>query len=75
MGELQKSYWINVIILITKKVFFNAKKEMAIPRLVCIKRQVKLLFSYERLKYGLRSREDSFEKRWGIMVDYQDELK
>ena len=54
-------------------MIFDAKKDLAIPSILCIKRQVKLLFNYERLKYQLRNREDTFEKRWGNMIEYYEE--
>ena len=65
LGELQKSHWINAIILTAKKTIFNAKIDK--------KRSVKLIFNYERRKFRLRGREDSFEKRWGLMIEYYNE--
>ena len=46
---------------------------MSIHNLECVKRNVKILFNYERIKYRLRRREDNFEKRWGMMIEYHDE--
>ena len=73
LGELQKSHWLNANILVAKKTIFNAKIDMSLPNIHCIKNGVKVLFNYERLKYTLRGREDIFEKRWGMMIYYYDE--
>ena len=35
LGENKKSFWINAIILITKKVIFNAKLNCKIPNIFC----------------------------------------
>ena len=34
-----------------------------------VKRNVKLLFNYERLKYKLRGKEGLFEKMWGLSIE------
>ena len=54
LGELQKSHWLNAIILIAKKTIFNAKIDMSLPNIYCFNFQngVKVLFNYERLKYS-----------------------
>ena len=57
------SHWLNAIILIAKKTMFNAKIDMSSPNMDCIKRGVKLLFNYERLKYIPRGRDDTFERK------------
>ena len=73
LGELQKSHWLNAIILITKKTIFNARTNSTCPRFEGVKRQVKNLYDYERHKYTLMEREDKFEKSWGMLLDYYDE--
>ena len=69
MGDLQKSHWINALILNARKIIFNAKIDMSTPSKECVKRNVKLLFHYERLTFRLRGREDNFEKRWELMIE------
>ena len=73
LGELYKAHWINAIILITKKVIFNARTNINIPTLDSIKIQVKNLYKYEKYKYTLCDREDKLEQRWGILLDYFEE--
>ena len=73
LGELHKAHWINAIILITKKVIFNARTGTTIPTVDSIKIQVKNLYKYEKYKYTLCDREDKLEQRWGILLDYFEE--
>ena len=51
LGELQKAHWINAIILITKKVIFNARTGITIPTIDSIKNQVKNLYKFEKLHF------------------------
>ena len=53
LGELHKAHWINAIILITKKVIFNARTGITIPTFDSIKNQVKNIYKYEKYKYTL----------------------
>ena len=66
LGENQKSYWINVVILITKKVIFNAKLNGKVPNLFSVKYQTRILYNHEELKFSLIQKNDLFQKRWGI---------
>ena len=73
LGELQKSFWINAIILITKKTIFNARINETIPNFESIKSQVKNLYIYKRNKYILIEREDKLEQRWGVLMEHYEE--
>ena len=73
LGELQKSFWLNAIILITKKTIFNARKNDTIPKLESIKTQVKNLYIYEKIKYTLLERMDKLEQRWGMLLEHYEE--
>ena len=73
LGEYQKSYWINIVILMTKKVIFNAKLDCKKPRLFSVKYGIKIVYKHEQLKARLSHRNTLFEKRWGILRDYMDE--
>ena len=73
LGELNKSHWLNAIVLITKKTIFNAKINMTSPDMYCIRNGVKTLFEYEKLKFTLLDRYDILEKRWGMMLEYFEE--
>ena len=70
LGESQKSYWINVVILITKKVIFNAKLNGKVPNLFSVKYQTKTLYNHEELKFSLIHKNDFFQKRWGMLIDH-----
>ena len=51
LGELHKSYWINMVILITKKVIFNAKMDGKLPTIFSVKYNTK--FVYNHKNFGL----------------------
>ena len=73
LGELQKSFWLNAIILITEKPIFNARINETMPFLESIKTQVKNLYIYEKNKYTLMERMDKLEQRWGMLLEYYEE--
>ena len=73
LGELQKSFWINAIILITKKTIFNARINDTIPKFESIQTQVKNLYIYEKNKYTLLERIDKLEQRWGMLLEHYEE--
>ena len=75
LGENQKSYWINAIIVITKKVIFNAKLSSKVPNIYSVKHQTKSLYTYEELKFSLIQRNDNFERRWGLLINYFEEQR
>ena len=73
LGEYQKSYWINVVLLMTKKVIFNAKLDGKKPRLFSVKYGTKIVYKHEQLKSRLLHKNTQFEQRWGILSDYLEE--
>ena len=46
---------------------------MALPNILCIENGVKTLLDYEKLKFSSLDRNDIFEKRWGVMLEYYEE--
>ena len=70
LGECQKSYWINIVILITKKVIFNAKLNGKVPNLFSVKYHTRILYNHEELKFRLIQKNDLFQRRWGMMIDH-----
>ena len=75
LGENKKSFWINAIILITKKVIFNAKLNCKTPSIFSVKFQTRALFNHEELKYNILQRNENFVKRWGLLIDYFEETE
>ena len=75
LGENKKSFWINAIILITKKVIFNAKLNCKTPSIFSVKFQTRALFNQEELKYNILQRNENFVKRWGLLIDYFEETE
>ena len=50
LGEIDKANWLNVVLRNIMKVIFNAKIEGNSPSLEAVKRNVQLMFNYERLR-------------------------
>ena len=65
LGELDKAYWINMIILNTKKTIFLSKLQNSIPSLFKVKLFTKNMYDYEELKYTLQDKVMVFEKKMG----------
>ena len=49
LGDTQMAYWLNAVLLNTKKVVFINAREL--PSLEVVKRNGRLMFDYVRLKY------------------------
>ena len=73
LGVNEKSYWVNMVLLITKKVIFNAKIAGKVPNIFSVKYNLKTTYTNELLKSKLTHKEYIFEKRWGILMDYMEE--
>ena len=69
LGEFDCSYWVNAIILNTKKCIFIAKIKEIKPTLSYIKSIVKNMHSYEKFSFQLKDKERVFTQRWGIYTD------
>ena len=65
LGELDRAYWINIIIL-------NTKLQNSTPSLFKVKMFTRNSYNYEELKYTMQDKENVFEKRWGILSDYYE---
>ena len=69
MGYFNYSYWVNAIILNTKKCIFIAKIREVTPTLSYVKYSVKNMHSYEKFSFQLKDKERIFIQRWGIYTD------
>ena len=74
LGEIDKAYWINIIILNTKKAIFLSKLQNSIPSLFKVKLFTKNLYDYEELKYTLLDKVNIFEKKWGMLTEYYENI-
>ena len=70
IGDFDCSYWINAIILNTKKCIFVSKVKEIKPTLSYIKSTVKNMHSYEKFSFQLKDKERAFLQRWGIYTEY-----
>ena len=69
LGDFDCSYWVNAIILNTKKCIFIAKVKEIKPTLSYIKSTVKNMHSYEKFSFQLKDKERVFIQRWGIFTE------
>ena len=74
LGELDKAYWINIIILNTKKAIFLSKLQNSIPSLFKVKLFTKNMYDYEELKYTLQDKVNIFDKKWGMLTEYYESI-
>ena len=70
LGDFDCSYWVNAIILNTKKCIFVSKVKEIKPTLSYIKSTVKNMHSYEKFSFQLKDKERAFMQRWGIYTEY-----
>ena len=60
---------------VSYKKTFSMQKQTSSPNIECVKRQVKLLYNHEKTKiHSIWEKEDKFEKRRGMLIDYYDEI-
>ena len=71
-GDIQKAFLIKPVLLNTKKVIFNANIEGKTPNIEVVKRNIQLMFNYERLEYRLRGRETVQEKMGLLIGHFED---
>ena len=50
IGELEKSVCINTVILLTKKIIYNAMKENKQPHILAIKNETKNFYFQEKYR-------------------------
>ena len=74
LGGVDKAYWINIIILNTKKAIFLSKLQNSIPSLFKVKLSTKNLYDYEELKYTLLDKVNIFEKKLGMLTEYYENM-
>ena len=71
-GELNGSYWVNAIILNTKKCIFLAKIRETKPSLFHIKASARYMHNYEKFSFQMKNKEHIFTRRWGIYTNNLD---
>ena len=71
-GELDEAYWVNAIILNTKKCIFSAKIRETKPSLSQVKANVTLIHNYEKFSFQMKNKEYIFTRRWGVYTEHLD---
>ena len=56
MGELEKSVSISTIILLTKKVIYNAMKEVEYPHILAVKNETKNFYFQEKYRLSIKGK-------------------
>ena len=67
MGELEKSVCINTIILLTKKVIYNAMKEVKHPHILAIKNETKNFYFQEKYRLCVKGKRHIFERKFFVI--------
>ena len=68
LGDHRCSYWVNTIIMITKRTISHAKNAVTIPNIYSVKNNVFEIHSHGTYKFSLIDKEDILEKRWSMHV-------
>ena len=68
LGDHRCSYWVNAIIMITKRTISNANNAGTIPNIYSVKNNVFEIYHHETYKFSLIDKEDILEKRWSMHV-------
>ena len=67
--ELEKSVCINTVILLTKKVIYNAMKENKQPHLLVIKNETKNFYFQEKYRLYIKGKRQSFDRRYALLYN------
>ena len=74
LGELEKSVCINTVILLTKKVIYNAMKENKKPHLLAIKNETKNFYFQEKYRLYIKGKRQFFERRYALLYNTYEEI-
>ena len=67
LGDLENAMSINTIILLTKKVIYNAMKKEQSPHLLNVKNEVKKFYYDEKYRCRLIGKDQLFEKQYHLL--------
>ena len=71
-GDLENALSVNSIILLTKKVIYNAMKKERKPHLLNVKHEVKSFCYQEKYRQYIKGNRTRFEKQYNLLVDLYD---
>ena len=71
-GDLENTIAVNSIILLTKKVIYNAMKKERKPHILNVKHEVKSFYYQEKYKQYIKGHRIRFEKQYNILSNIYD---
>ena len=71
-GDLENALAVNSIILLTKKVIYNAMKRERKPHLPNVKYEVKSFYYQEKYKQYIKGNRTRFEKQYNLLINLYD---
>ena len=72
LGDLDNAHFINTIILLTKKVIYNAMKKDQQLHLLNVKNETKKFYFEEKYRLYLKGKGNIFEKQFSLLSIYKD---
>ena len=67
-GELEKSVCINTIIMLTKKVIYNAMKEVKY-HILAVEKETKNFYFQEKYRLCVKGRRHIFERKYSLLCN------
>ena len=67
LGDLENAHFINTIILLTKKVIYNAMKKEQQPHILNVKNETKKFYFEEKYRAYLKGKGNFFEKQFSLL--------
>ena len=72
LGDLENALSINSIILLTKKVIYNAMKKEKNPHILSVKNEVKAFYYQEKYRQYTKGNRTKYEKQYNLLVNLYD---
>ena len=71
-GDLENALAVNSIILLAKKVIYNAKKTEQKPSIINVKHEVKTFYYQEKYRHYIKGKKIQFEKQYNLLCKLYD---
>ena len=71
-GDMENALAINCIILLTKKVIYNAMKKERPPHFIAVKYEVKNFFYQEKYRLYIKGKKSPFDKQYNLLCLYYE---
>ena len=70
LGDLENAVCINSIILLTKKVIYNAMKKEHKPHIAQVKNEVKRLYYEDKYRQYIQGKGRLFDKQYNLLNNF-----